>query len=70
MAWVRHKWDYWHLEDRWTAQAKQVSQALCACGESLSEAYANFERSETRPPLQERCAKCQSVALSHGEGWT
>jgi hypothetical protein len=70
MAWVRHKWDEWHLEDRWTAQAKHAGEARAACGKGISEVYANFERSEARPPLHERCSACQTVALSHGEGWT
>jgi hypothetical protein len=69
-SWIRLKWDEWHLEDRWTAEARHASQARAACGEYISEAYANFERSEQRPPLHQRCSDCQQVAQSHGEGST
>lgn len=66
--WIRHRWAQWHFEDHWSAQAKQASVVRAVCGTEVSEVSANFERS-SRPSLNERCGRCQTVANQHGQGW-
>jgi predicted phosphoadenosine phosphosulfate sulfurtransferase len=65
-GWVRESFSHdWHLEDIWSAQAKQVGYVRTACGELIFSNHVSFERAETAAPHQ-RCTKCDLEARRRG----